>query len=59
CLLAKRALSIKRGGEDAAAALTTTRFFAEHVAVSAGSLERSVVEGAQSVTDTDAALAAS
>ncbi|MGN6747074.1 MAG: acyl-CoA dehydrogenase, partial [Xanthobacteraceae bacterium] len=47
CLLAKRALSIKRGGEDAAAALTTTRFFAEHVAVSAGSLERSVVEGAQ------------
>jgi hypothetical protein len=59
CLLAKRALSMKRGGEDAAAALTTTRFFAEHVAVSAGSLERSVVEGAASVTDTDAALAAS
>src|SRR5262249_6142552 len=59
CLLAKRALSMKRNGEDAAVALTTTRFFAEHVAVSAGSLERSVVEGAESVIDTDAALAAS
>jgi 3-(methylsulfanyl)propanoyl-CoA dehydrogenase len=58
CLLAKRALSMKRGGEDAAAALATARFFAEHVAVSAGSLERTVVEGAASVNDTDAALAA-
>jgi 3-(methylsulfanyl)propanoyl-CoA dehydrogenase len=59
CLLAKRALSIKRGGEDAAAALTAARFFAEHIAVGAGSLERTVVEGAASVNDTDAALAAS
>jgi acyl-CoA dehydrogenase len=58
CLLAKRALSMKRGGEDAAAALATARFFAEHVAVSAGSLERTVVEGAASVNGTDAALAA-
>jgi acyl-CoA dehydrogenase len=58
CLLAKRALSMKRDGEDAAAALATARFFAEHVAVSAGSLERTVVEGAASVNDTDAALAA-
>jgi acyl-CoA dehydrogenase len=57
-LLAKRALSMKRGGEDAAAALATARFFAEHVAVGAGSLERTVVEGAASVNDANAALAA-
>jgi hypothetical protein len=56
CLLAKQALSMKRLGEDAAAALATARFFAEHVAVTAGSLERSVVEGAAGVIDADAAL---
>jgi acyl-CoA dehydrogenase len=56
CLLAKQALSVKRLGEDAAAALATARFFAEHVAVTAGSLERSVVEGAAGVIDADAAL---
>jgi hypothetical protein len=56
CLLAKQALSKKRLGEDAAAALATTRFFAEHVAVSAGSLERTVVEGAAGVIGADAAL---
>ena len=44
CLLAKQALSIKRLGEDAAAPLATARFFAEHVAVTASSLERTVVE---------------
>jgi acyl-CoA dehydrogenase len=58
CLLARQALSMKRGGEDAGAALATARFFAEHIAVGAGSLERTVVEGAASVNDTDAALAA-
>jgi 3-(methylsulfanyl)propanoyl-CoA dehydrogenase len=57
CLLAKRALSMKRGSEDAGSALATTRFFVEHVAVSAGSLERTVVEGAASVNDANAALA--
>jgi len=56
CLLAKQALSIKRLGEDAAAPLATARFFAEHVAVTASSLERTVVEGAAGVIDADAAL---
>ena len=56
CLLAKQALSMKRLGEDAAAALATARFFAEHVAVTASSLERAVVEGAAGVIDADAAL---
>ena len=58
CLLAKQALSIKRSGQDAAAALVTARFFAEHVAVTAGALERMVVEGAAGVIDADAALTA-
>ena len=56
CLLAKQALSVKRLGENAAAALATARFFAEHVAVTAGGLERTVVEGAAGVIDADAAL---
>jgi alkylation response protein AidB-like acyl-CoA dehydrogenase len=56
CLLAKQALSMKRSGEDAAAALATARFFAEHVAVNAGGLERTVVEGAAGVIGADAAL---
>jgi acyl-CoA dehydrogenase len=56
CLLAKQALSMKRLGEDAAAALATARFFAEHVAVTASGLERTVVEGAAGVIDADAAL---
>jgi len=43
-------------GEDTAAALATARFFAEHVAVTACSLEHAVVEGAASVVDADAAL---
>jgi hypothetical protein len=56
CLLAKQVLSMKRSGQDPAAALGSTRFFAEHVAVSAGALERSVLEGAASVIDADASL---
>src|SRR5262249_37944852 len=56
CLLAKQALSMKRFGEDAAAALAMARFFAEQVAVTAGGLERTVVEGAAGVIDADAAL---
>jgi hypothetical protein len=56
CLLAKQALAMKRLGEDAAAALATARFFAEQVAVSAGGLERTVVEGAAGVIGADAAL---
>jgi hypothetical protein len=57
CLLAKQALSMKRLGADAAAALATARFFAEHVAVAAGGLERTVVEGAVGVNEADTALA--
>jgi len=57
CLLAKQALSMKRSGEDAAAALATARFFAEQVAVAASGLERTVVEGGAGVIDADAALA--
>jgi alkylation response protein AidB-like acyl-CoA dehydrogenase len=57
CLLAKQALSMKRLGADAAAALVTARFFAEHIAVTAGGLERTVVEGAAGLNDADAALA--
>jgi acyl-CoA dehydrogenase len=56
CLLAKQALSMKRLGADAATALATARFFAEHVAVAASGLERTVVEGAGGVIDADAAL---
>jgi hypothetical protein len=56
CLLAKQALSMKRSGEDAAGALAMARFFAEHVAVTAGSLDRTVVEGAAGVIGADAAL---
>ena len=56
CLLARQALSMKRLGEDAAAALAMARFFAEQVAVTAGGLERTVVEGAAGVIDADAAL---
>jgi 3-(methylsulfanyl)propanoyl-CoA dehydrogenase len=57
CLLAKQALSIKRAGADAAAALGAARFFAEHLAVASSGLERTVVEGAAGVNDANAALA--
>jgi len=56
CLLAKQALSIKRAGTDAAAALGTARFFAENAAVAASGLERTVMEGAAGVNDANAAL---
>jgi len=56
CLLARQALSMKRLGVDAAAALATARFFAEHISVMAGGFERTVVEGAAGVIDADAAL---
>ena len=56
CLLARQALSMKRLGVDATAALATARFFAEHISVMAGGFERTVVEGAAGVIDADAAL---
>jgi acyl-CoA dehydrogenase len=57
CLLAKQALAALRLGGDAAARLATARFFAENIAVQAGALERTVVEGAAGVLGADAALA--
>jgi hypothetical protein len=59
CLLAKQALAAMRLGEDAAGHVGLTRFFAENLAVGAGALERTVVEGAASVIGTDAVLASS
>ncbi len=57
CLLAKEALAALRLGGNAAGRLAIARFFAENVAVQAGALERTVVEGADGVLGADAALA--
>ncbi|MGA7486500.1 MAG: acyl-CoA dehydrogenase, partial [Xanthobacteraceae bacterium] len=59
-LLAQEALAAKRlagDGADAPARTAIARFFAENLAVQAGGLERTVVEGADSVNRADAALA--
>ena len=59
-LLAEEALAAKRlagNGTDAAARTAIARFFAENLAVQASGLERTVVEGADSVNRADAALA--
>ena len=59
-LLAEEALAAKRlaeNGNDAAARTAIARFFAENLAVQASGLERTVVEGADSVNRADAALA--
>jgi acyl-CoA dehydrogenase len=59
-LLAQEALAARRlagNGDDAAARTALARFFTENLAVQAGALERTVVEGADSVNRADAALA--
>jgi alkylation response protein AidB-like acyl-CoA dehydrogenase len=60
-LLAEEALAASRQPADAAAdpaaRIALARFFAEHIAVQARGLERSVIEGADSVIGADAALA--
>jgi acyl-CoA dehydrogenase len=59
-LLAEEALAAMRlagNGADAAGRTAIARFFAENLAVQAASLERTVVEAADSVNDADAALA--
>ena len=59
-LLAEEALAAKRlagNGTDAAARTAIARFFAENLAVQASGLERTVVEGADSVNRADAGLA--
>ncbi len=60
CLLAQEALTAARLGNGAASAaerIGIARFFAENIAVQAPGLERTVTEGADSVTAADAALA--
>ncbi len=57
CLLASQALVALRDGGDGAARTALARFFAENIAVQASGLERSVTEGADSITQADAALA--
>jgi acyl-CoA dehydrogenase len=60
-LLAEEALAATRLPADAAAEpagrIAIARFFAENIAVQAGGLERTVTEGAESVTGADSALA--
>jgi len=57
CMLADQALAALRESGDGAARTALARFFAENVAVQASGLERSVTEGAQSITNAEAALA--
>ncbi len=57
CMLADEALAaIRLAGSDPAR-VAIARFFAENIAVAASGLERAVTEGADSVNNTDAALA--
>jgi alkylation response protein AidB-like acyl-CoA dehydrogenase len=56
CMLADQALASVRAG-DGAARTALARFFAENIAVQASGLERTVTEGAQSITNAEAALA--
>ena len=56
CLLAQQALAALRLNSEAGARVALARFFAENIAVQAGALERSIVEGGGAVL-ADAALA--
>jgi alkylation response protein AidB-like acyl-CoA dehydrogenase len=59
CMLADEALAALRiAGAEPASRVATARFFAENIAVQASGLERTVIEGADSVNATDAALTA-
>ena len=57
CMLAEQALVALREAGDGAGRTALARFFAENIAVQASGLERSVTEGADSITQSDAALA--
>jgi len=57
CLLAEEALTALRQNGDGAARTALARFFAENIAVQASGLERAVTEGADSIVNTQAALA--
>jgi hypothetical protein len=56
CMLAEEALASLRAGDGTTRSLLA-RFFAENIAIQANSLERSITEGAGSITDAQAALA--
>ena len=56
CLLAEQALAALRVSGDGAARIALARFFAENITVQAAGLERTVVEGADSITSAQAAL---
>jgi hypothetical protein len=57
-MLANEALAARDGDGDAARYVTVARFFAENVAVQAGSLERTVMDSSESVMSADAVLLA-
>ncbi len=57
CMLAQQALAVLRDSGDGAARIALTRFFAENITVQAAGLERSIIEGADSITSAQAALA--
>ena len=57
CMLAEQAIAALRESGDGAARIALTRFFAENIAPQASGLERSVTEGAESITNAHAALA--
>jgi acyl-CoA dehydrogenase len=56
CMLAEDALASLRAGDGASRA-ALARFFAENIAIQAGSLERGVIDGAESINGAQAALA--
>ena len=56
-MLAEQALAALRENGDGAGRTALARFFAENIAVQASGLERSVTEGADSITNAQAALA--
>jgi acyl-CoA dehydrogenase len=57
CLLAQQALAALRLNMEAGSRSALARFFAENIAVQAGSLERTIVEGGSAVLGAEAALA--
>ena len=61
CMLANEAMAARdlEGHGDPQRYVTLARFFAENISVQAGSLERTVIDSAQSVTGADAVLMAS
>src|SRR3954469_12981935 len=61
CLLAEEALAARTLGDgfgDPQRYVTLARFFAENISVQAGSLERTVMDGADAITGADAVLLA-